>query len=57
MVRVALPLRAAASGTVQSTRICPSLSASLRLVRVSDCARKGTVRKTTGPFEAASPFS
>ena len=47
--RVALPLTAAASGTVQSTRIWPGSSASRRLLRFSDWARKGTVRKTIGP--------
>ena len=34
--RVALPLTAAASGTVQSTRICPGRSAWRRLLRFSD---------------------
>ena len=48
-VRVALPLTAAAIGTVQSTRSWPSLRASRRLFSVSDWARKGTVRKTIGP--------
>ena len=55
--RVALPDTAAASGTVASTRICPAVSASLRLVRFSDWARNGTVRNTTGPRVAASAFS
>ncbi len=55
--RVALPLTAAASGTVQSTRIWPGRSASRRLLRFSDWARKGTVRKTISPRWAASSFS
>jgi len=53
----ALPLIAAAVGTVQSTRICPAWSASFRLVSVSDWARNGTVRKTIGPLVTASAFS
>ena len=55
--RVAFPDTAAASGTVASTRICPGWSASLRFVRFSDCARKGTARKTIGPRWAAAGFS
>ena len=55
--RVALPLTAAAVGTVQSTRICPGSSASRRLFRFSDWARKGTVRKTIGPRRAASSLT
>src|SRR5680860_1337388 len=56
-VRVAVPLTAAASGTVQSTRICPGRSAPRRLLRFSDWARKGTVRKTTSARCAASSLS
>ena len=52
--RVALPLTAAASGTVQSTRIWPGSSAPRRLLSVSDWARNGTVRKTIGPRRAAA---
>ena len=55
--RVALPLTAAASGTVQSTRIWPGSSASRRLLRFSDWARKGTVRKTISPRFAASSLT
>ena len=55
--RVALPPTAAASGAVQSTRICPGSITSRRLLRFSDWARKGTVRKTICPLRAASAFS
>ena len=55
--RVALPLTAAAVGTVQSTRSWPGSSASRRLLRFSDWARKGTVRKTIGPRRAASSLT
>ena len=54
---MALPPTAAAVGTVQSTRICPGSSASRRLLRFSDWARKGTVRKTIGPRRAASSLT
>ena len=54
---MALPDTAAASGTVQSTSNWPGSSTSRRLVRFSDWLRNGTVRKTTGPFCAASAFS
>src|SRR5829696_7048848 len=55
--RVALPETAAASGTVASTRIWPSRRAFRRFVRFSDCARKGTVRKTMSPRATAWAFS
>ncbi len=42
-VRVALPLTAAASGTVASTSSWPSRSAPLRFVSVSDWLRNGTL--------------
>ena len=54
--RVALPLTAAASGTVQSTSSWPGSSTSRRLLRFSDWARKGTVRKTTEACFAACSF-
>src|SRR3954447_19537782 len=56
-MRVALPLIAAASGTVASTRIWPGRRCSRRFVRFSDCARKGTVSTTIGPRLAASAFT
>src|SRR5215212_9115943 len=56
-MRVALPLIAAARGTVASTRIWPGCRCSRRLVRFSDCARKGTVRTTIGPRVAASALT
>src|SRR3954470_3725048 len=56
-MRVALPLTAAANGTVASTRIWPGFRCSRRLVRFSDCARKGTVRMTIGPRVAASALT
>ena len=45
-LRVALPDTAAASGTVASTRSCPSRRAPLRFVSVSDWLRNGTHRTT-----------
>src|SRR6478672_12880373 len=56
-VRVALPLTAAAVGTVQSTRSCPSSRPSRRLLRFSDWALNGTARKTIGPRRAASTLT
>ena len=55
--RVALPLTAAASGTVQSTSSWPGRSDSRRLLRFSDWARNGTVRKTTSARPAASSLT
>src|SRR5947209_10463265 len=56
-VRVALPLTAAASGTVASTSSCSFLSTVLRFVSVSDWLRNGTDKITTGPCVTAAAFS
>ena len=57
-MRVALPLTAAASGTVASISSLPGASASLRLVSVSEWLRKGTLRITiVSAARAASAFS
>ena len=56
-MRVALPLTAAASGTVASINSCPEESASLRLARVSDWLRKGTLRTTMPSPPAARAAS
>ena len=56
-MRVALPLTAAASGTVASISSLPGASASLRLVSVSEWLRNGTLRTTVSALRAASAFS
>src|SRR5664279_1204857 len=52
-IRVALPLTAAASGTVASISSLPGVSASLRLVSVSEWLRNGTLRITVSAARAA----
>src|ERR1700727_740645 len=56
-IRVALPLTAAASGTVASIKSCPGFSTSFKFVSVSEWLRNGTLRITISVERAASPFS
>ena len=56
-MRVALPLTAAASGTVASISSFPGERASLMLASVSAWLRKGTLRMTVSAARTASAFS
>ena len=56
-MRVALPLWAAASGTVASISSWPGRSAPFRLVSISDWLRNGTLRITVSAWDTASAFS
>ncbi len=56
-IRVALPLTAAASGTLASISSCPARRAPFKLVRVSDWLRNGTLRITVSARATASAFA
>src|SRR5271166_598695 len=56
-MRVALPLTAAASGTLASISSVPGESARLRSASVSDWLRKGTLRTTVAAAAAAPALS